>query len=155
MEIRIYKKMKLALYLAIGFFAASCGQQPDQEKPEVSPIQGTWKMTYAEVRESDSVQVKDLSSTDFIKIINESHFAFFNQERGTNENFTAGAGTYEFDGSKYTENLDFINFIDYRGHTFTFDVEFRGDSLIQQGHEKIESSGIDRYILEKYVRIHN
>ena len=35
----------------------------------------------------------------------------------------------------------------------TFDVEIKGDSLIQQGYEKIEASGIDRYILEKYVRI--
>lgn len=123
------------------------------QKRMVNPLEGTWKMTYAEIRENDSVQVKDLSAADFIKIINGSHFAFFNQERGTHENFTAGAGTYTFDGSKYIENLEFINFVDYRGHSFSFDVEIKGDSLIQQGYEKIEGSGIDRYILEKYIRI--
>ena len=133
---------------------ASCSEKiKNPSEANSSPIEGTWKMTYAEIRENDSIEVKDLSSTDFIKIINRSHFAFFNQERGTNENYTAGAGTYTFDGSKYVENLDFINFADYRGHTFSFEVEIKGDSLIQQGIEKIEASGIDRYILEKYIRI--
>ncbi len=159
-EVKRISKVGITILLIISFFAFSCSKEvkhEDQEmnpmKQEVSPLEGTWKMTYAEIRENDSVQVKSLDSTDFIKIINKSHFAFFNQDRGTSDNFTAGAGTYTFDGSKYVENLDFINFVDYRGHSFSFDVEIKGDSLIQQGYEKIEASGIDRYILEKYVRI--
>lgn len=159
-EIKKNARVGLTLLAGILLFTSSCNQQSDtavQEEKTVemsnSALEGTWKMTYAEIRENDSIQVKDLSATDFIKIINGSHFAFFNQERDSQENFTAGAGTYTFDGSKYIENLDYINFIDYRGHTFSFDVEIKGDSLIQQGYEKIEASGIDRYILEKYVRI--
>jgi hypothetical protein len=157
-ELKSFSKVLMAAFMTI-LITASCSEEtkPSEKiKPSeenISPIEGTWKMTYAEIRENDSVQVKDLSSTDFIKIINRSHFAFFNQERGTNENFTAGAGTYTFDGSKYVENLDYINFVDYRGHMFSFEVEIKGDSLIQQGFEKIEDSGIDRYILEKYIRI--
>ena len=122
----------------------------DESNPGIT---GTWKMVYAEIREKDSVQVKDLDSTDFIKIINETHFAFFNQDRGTAENFMAGAGTYSFDGSQYVETLDFISVPEIRGHEFPFEVEIRGDSLIQQGHEKVEAAGIDRYILEKYIRL--
>lgn len=159
-EIKKNARVGLTLLAGILLFTSSCNQQSDtavQEEKTVeksnSALEGTWKMTYAEIRENDSIQVKDLSATDFIKIINGSHFAFFNQERDSQENFTAGAGTYTFDGSKYIENLDYINFIDYRGHTFSFEVEIKGDSLIQQGYEKIEASGIDRYILEKYVRI--
>lgn len=159
-ELKSLSKPVLTIMMAAGLLAASCSKEiktqeqvMNPSKQNISAIEGTWKMTYAEIRENDSIQVKDLSATDFIKIINRSHFAFFNQERGTQENFTAGAGTYSFDGSKYEENLDFINFVDYRGHTFSFDVEIKGDSLIQQGYEKIEASGVDRYILEKYVRI--
>ena len=155
-------KLGLALLITLALFVMSCKtenkpreQVIEKETQESPQIEGTWKMTYAEIRENDSVQVKDLSSTDFIKILNKSHFAFFNQERETNENFTAGAGTYTFDGSTYVENLNFINYMDYRGHSFSFEVQIQGDTLIQQGHEKIEDSGVDRYILEKYVRVQN
>jgi len=37
-------------------------------------------MVYAEIIENDSLKLKDLSNTSFIKIINKSHFSFFNQE---------------------------------------------------------------------------
>lgn len=123
------------------------------EKSTDNTIEGSWKLVYADIKENDSIQIKDLSKTDFIKIINGSHFAFFNQERGTSENFMGGAGTYTLAGSDYVESLDFINAPDYRGHKFPFKVEIKGDSLIQQGHEKIEAAGLDRYILEKYIRI--
>lgn len=122
-------------------------------KPEKNPIEGSWKMVYAHIKEKDSIQIKELSNTDFIKIINASHFAFFNQDRGTSENFNAGGGTYVLSGSTYKETLNFINAPDYRGHVFPFEIEIKGDSLIQQGHEKLEAAGLDRYILEKYIRI--
>jgi hypothetical protein len=154
------------------FLLAGCKKSDDPEKPGISQqnqtseppsgpgskkksIQGSWKMVYAEIRENDSVQIKDLTSTDFIKIINTTHFAFFNQDRGTSENFMSGAGTYTFDGSEYVETLDFISVPELRGHEFQFEVEILGDSLIQQGHEKVEAANLDRYILEKYIRIKN
>ena len=135
----------------------SCTKRNTSPEPPVNPvknsIEGSWKLVYADIKENDSIQIKDLSKTDFIKIINGSHFAFFNQEIGTSENFMGGAGTYTLKGSDYAETLDFINAPDYRGHVFPFKVEIKGDSLIQQGHEKIEAAGLDRYILEKYIRI--
>ena len=161
-KLKTISKLGSALLIILTLVAVSCKTENKREEQSIKKevlesgqIEGTWKMTYAEIRENDSVQVKDLSSTDFIKILNKSHFAFFNQERETNENFTAGAGTYTFDGSTYVENLDFINYMDYRGHSFSFEVRIQGDTLIQQGHEKIEASGVDRYILEKYVRVQN
>ncbi len=161
-KFKTISKLGSALLITLTLFVMSCQTENkpkkqiiEKEAQESSQIEGTWKMIYAEIRENDSVQVKDLSSTDFVKILNKSHFAFFNQERETNENFTAGAGTYTFDGSTYVENLDFINYMDYRGHSFSFEVRIQGDTLIQQGHEKIEASGVDRYILEKYVRVQN
>lgn len=124
-----------------------------QKIPVPNSIEGSWKLVYADIKENDSLQIKDLSKTDFIKIINATHFAFFNQDRGTSDNFNAGGGTYTLKGSDYKETLDFINAPDYRGHVFPFKVEIKGDTLIQQGHEKIEAAGLDSYILEKYIRI--
>lgn len=132
------------------------------EKKEIEPtidlvqknnIEGSWKLVYAHIEENDSIQVKNLAKADFIKIINADHFAFFNQDKGSSENFVAGGGTYTYDGKDYVETLDFISAVDYRGHVFPFKAEVKGDSLIQQGHEKIEEAGLDRYILEKYIRI--
>ena len=123
--------------------------EPDQKKV----IEGSWKLVYAHIEENDSIQIKDLEKSDFIKIINASHFAFFNQDKGSSENFVAGGGTYTYNGKDYVETLDFLGAVDYRGHVFPFKAEVKGDSLIQQGHEKIEEAGLDRYILEKYIRI--
>ncbi len=150
--------MKNTVILITAFFIvlACTPKDPVPESVKTkdkNPIEGSWKLVYADIRENDSLQVKDLSETDFIKIINASHFAFFNQEEGTSENFVAGGGSYTFNGSDYIETLNFINASDYRGHEFRFKVEIKGDSLIQQGHEKIEEAGLDRYILEKYIRI--
>lgn len=150
--------MKTIVNLIIIIFAfISCNQSNPSSAPndvsDESEIVGSWKLVYASIRENDSIHIKDLSNTDFIKIINSGHFAFFNQERGTSKNFVAGGGPYTFDGNKYTETLDFINDHSFRGHVFPFEVTFKGDSLIQQGHEKVEAAGVDRYIIEKYVRI--
>jgi len=150
--------MKIAIIQILTIILiSSCAKENTTPEPPVNSvknsIEGSWKLVYADIKENDSIQIKDLSKTDFIKIINGSHFAFFNQERGTSENFMGGAGTYTLTGSDYAETLDFINAPDYRGHVFPFKVEIKGDSLIQQGHEKIEAAGLDRYILEKYIRI--
>ena len=150
--------MKITIYqLLIILALTSCAKDKTAEAPlgksSKQSIEGSWKLIYADIKENDSIEIKDLSNTDFIKIINASHFAFFNQERGTSDHFMSGGGTYTFNGTDYTETLDFISAPDYRGHVFPFKAEIKGDTLIQQGHEKIEAAGLDRYILEKYIRI--
>lgn len=139
------------------FFLPGCKKGSDLPAKEAvrTEIEGSWRLIYAEIRERDSVSVKDMSNTDFIKIINQGHFAFFNQDRGTSDNFMAGGGSYSFDGVNYEETLDFISVPELRSHVFPFQVEFVGDTLIQQGQEKVEEAGLDRYILEKYIRIKN
>lgn len=145
------------LLIVIGLTLFSCSEKREikntTDTPEKNLIEGSWKLVYAHIEEKDSIQVKDLGKTDFIKILNADHFAFFNQDRGSSENFVAGGGTYKYDGNDYVETLDYISAVDYRGHVFPFKAEIKGDSLIQQGHEKIEEAGLDRYIVEKYIRI--
>ena len=148
------KNLVFCFMLAIMITSCNHNQSiSDKKIVKRQPIEGSWKMIYADIRENDTIQIKDLSNTDFIKIINESHFAFINQVRDTSAGFFAGAGTYSYKEGKYVESLDFIDAMSYRGHQFEFTVQFSGDTLIQKGREHIEEAGIDRYITEKYIRI--
>lgn len=116
-------------------------------------IEGTWKLFYGSIEENDTLEIRDVSKSDFIKIINNSHFAFFNQVKGSSKSFYGGAGTYVLNNGSYEESLDFIKNTDIRSHKFPFTIEIKGDTLIQYGHEKVKAANIDRYIIEKYVRI--
>lgn len=147
---------KLYFLIILSFVFSDCKKQSttiEVSKNRPNKIIGSWKLVYGEVKENDSVQVKDLSETVFIKIINESHFAFFDQHKNQQDAFFSGAGTYTVEGDDYIETLDFVKYKDYRGHQFPFKVEFKGDSLIQSGHEKLEEAKLDRYIIEKYIRL--
>jgi len=149
------KTSVIQLFIIISFWGCVKITKPSESvnNSTKNEIEGSWKLVYADIKENDSLQIKDLNNTDFIKIINADHFAFFNQKRESSDEFLAGGGTYTFNGSDYIETLTFINAPSYRGHVFSFQVEIKGDSLIQQGHEKIEAAGVDRFILEKYIRI--
>lgn len=116
-------------------------------------IIGTWQLVYGEIKEGDSVQIKDLSRTKFIKIINKDHFAFFNQIENKEEGFYSGGGTYSLKGKDYTEKLKYISLNSLRGEEFHFTVEFKGDTLIQSGFEDVKKANIKRYIVEKYIKI--
>ena len=116
-------------------------------------IIGTWKLVYGEIRENDSVKIKDMSNSEFIKIINNSHFAFFNQNSDSSDGFYGGGGTYQLKDSMYVERLEFIALRSIRGHEFSFTIEFDGDTLIQSGLEEVKEENIKRYIVEKYIRI--
>ena len=116
-------------------------------------IQGTWKMVYAEIIENDSIKTKDLSNTTFIKIINKNHFSFFNQENSGNKNFYSGAGSYILKGNEYTEILNFTNIEALKKHEFSFNIVTKGDTLIQSGIEKVKAAGINRTIIEKYIKL--
>ncbi|WP_034041808.1 hypothetical protein [Wocania ichthyoenteri] len=125
-------------------------------KKDINPnnaIKGTWKMVYAEVKENDSLKIKDLTHTSFIKIINDTHFAFFNQENNSVNNFYGGGGKYILKGNNYTEVLNYIGIETLKNHEFPFTIRIKGDTLIQKGIEEVKEAGINREILEKYVRI--
>ena len=139
-------KLSVLIILIATFF--SC-----QQHPKTNPLVGTWKLVYAETNENDSIRLKDLSNTQFIKIINETHFAFFNQQDDGNENYYGGAGTYTLTNNAYEETLSFTSVEGIKNHMFSFEIQIKGDSLIQSGVEQIKEAGIDRTIVEKYIRM--
>ena len=116
-------------------------------------LRGTWKMVYAEVLENDSLKVKNLTNTHFIKIINKTHFAFFNQDKQVDSSFYSGGGTYILNDNVYVETLNFTMVKAIRNHTFPFEIAFKGDTLIQSGVELVNEANINRKITEKYIKI--
>lgn len=149
-------KNTLFLLLLISILSACCQVSNSVTKPEdkeLNKLIGSWKLVYNEIRVNDSVEVKDLSNSNFIKIINNSHFAFFNQVEGEAEGFYGGGGSYTLDGDKYIEHLDYIGQINLRNHVFPFTIEIKGDSLIQYGLEEVKEANIKRFIIEKYLRV--
>ncbi|MDX6191214.1 hypothetical protein ACHRV5_16430 [Flavobacterium sp. FlaQc-52] len=120
-------------------------------------IEGTWRLISAETTEKDSTFSTFNSKTKMIKIINGSHFAFFNHDLNNGKDSTAavffgGGGKYTLKDSVYTENLEYFNNRQWENNKFEFVVKVKNDTLIQKGIEKIEKLGVDRVIVEKYVR---
>lgn len=150
--------MKLFIILSIlALLYSSCINEKENSLSNVAEsnneIIGTWKLIYADSKENDSLTVKDMTKSDFIKIINPTHFAFFNQDHDNAEGYYGGAGNYNLVGNQYTETLIFFGEEVYRGQSFQFSIEIKGDTLIQSGLEEVKEANIKRYITEKYIRI--
>ena len=148
---------KLTIFL-LAWLIIGCMEQSHQETETKSlPIQGTWKLLTGTLIEKGATTITDYTKDlSFIKIINETHFAFLMHDtRKDSTNFSAGGGRYELNGDKYTEHLEYCNAKEWEGHDFHFTVTIKGDTLVQQGIEKIEAEGIDRMNIEKYVRVKN
>ena len=142
-------------------FIISCNeksQSAENTNPPTPSIQGTWKLLNGTLIEKGDTTVTDYTKDiSFIKIINNSHFAFMQHDlrKDSTSGFAAGAGRYEFDGKNYTEHLEYCNAKEWEGHDFTFTMTITGDTLVQSGVEKIQSQGINRINTEKYLRIKN
>jgi len=134
----------------------SCNEKPQnsQGTTTANPIQGTWKLLTGTLIEKGDTTVTDYTKDkSFIKIINDSHFAFLSHTlRKDTTDFSAGGGRYTLAGNNYTEHLEYCNAKEWEGHDFPLTVTINGDTLIQSGVEKIEAQGIDRLNIEKYIR---
>ncbi len=146
--------MKSILIIAFAVFVfITCDNNNESIQKSNNDIIGTWKLIYGEVKENDSLTIKDISESDFVKIINKSHFAYFNQGHQEPINFYGAGGTYTLENNIYTEKLSYTAWGDYRNRNFSFTVEISKDSLIQYGIEEVKEKGIKRYVIEKYIRI--
>ncbi|KQB39339.1 hypothetical protein [Flavobacterium aquidurense] len=147
--------MKNLIAIAFAFvLLVSC---ESKKETTVIPLVGTWRLISAETTEKDSTFSTFNPKTKMIKIINNTHFAFFNHDLNngkdsTNAVFFGGGGKYTLKDSIYTENLEFFNNRQWENGKFEFVVKIKNDTLTQKGIEKVEKLGIDRIITEKYVR---
>ena len=137
---------------------SSCNAGSIKEVPNLSnPITGTWKLLKTiTIENGDTIMTDYNKNISFIKIINQTHFAFLqhdlNKGKDTSAMFVAGGGRYQLKGNTYKEQLEYCSARDWEGHDFTFNIEFKKDTLIQSGEEKVEAAGVNRITIEKYVR---
>ena len=146
-----------SLLLAIALLSACHVNVKTDDRPPV-PLNGTWRLlSGTTITKGDSVVTDYSKDQSMIKIINDTHFAFLKHDlhaqKDSVNHFDAGGGSYTLAGDQYTEHLDYYNDRNWEGKTFTFTVTISNDTLVQKGLEKVEGAGIDRVIIERYVRV--
>lgn len=150
--------MKIYVFILVVIFA-SCGQGQPSPKPSpaATSLSGTWKLLTGTIIEKGDTLVTDYTrNTSFIKIINDSHFAFLQHDlKGGKDSgvFVAGGGHYTLRDHLYTEHLEYCSAREWEGNVFRFTISLNQDTLIQRGTEKVEKTGTDRINIEKYVRL--
>jgi hypothetical protein len=150
------KSYSLLLLLPALYFFSSCNSTANNNpKPSVDII-GTWQLISDTMITKGTKAITDYTKNQrMIKIINATHFAFLKHstQKDSALKFDAGGGGYSLVGDKYTERLDFYNDKNWEHKTFNFTVSVKGDTLLQKGLEKVEKEGIDRVIIEKYIKV--
>lgn len=146
------------VFLTILLISCNTKTSEDSSKPTPKPIVGTWRLITGTVIEKSDTTVTDYTKNiSFIKIINDTHFAFLQHDLKKGKDsaavFVSGGGSYSLTDSVYTEHLEYCSAREWEGNDFTFNIDIRDDTLIQQGIEKVESLGVSRVNIEKYVRI--
>jgi len=151
----VIKKIAAILVVTIIF---SCSATRPPSNQTTNPIIGTWELLSGTTIVKDDTTITDYTKgQQMIKIINGSHFGFFRHDLNKGKDslnaiYSSGGGRYTLTGDQYTEQLDYCDAREWEGHVFNFKVTIKNDTLIQQGTEKVEALGIDRLIVEKYVR---
>jgi hypothetical protein len=149
-------KMLLILSCAV-LLLGSCLLNNKAEQPAL-PIAGTWQLiSGTTIEKGDSTVTYYTNNLSFIKIINDTHFAFLKHDlkkgKDSTVAFGSGGGGYTLKDSTYTEHLEYCSDREWEGNDFTFTVTIQNDTLIQSGIEKVENAGVDRINIEKYVRV--
>ncbi|QJX48984.1 hypothetical protein HMJ29_19550 [Hymenobacter taeanensis] len=149
------------LFAAAAVSLVAC--KPDAASQEAAansnPLMGTWQLVKGTVIDKGDTSVTDYTKNkniSFVKIINDTHFAFLQHDVHKGKDsavYVSGGGRYQLNDSTYTEHLEYCSARNWEGNDFAFTVSIKSDTLVQQGVEKVEASGINRTNIEKYVRV--
>jgi len=151
----------LSCLLIFTLAAISCNPEASKESAKASSLSvtGTWKLLSGTLIEKGDTVVTDYTQNkSFIKIINDTHFAFFMHDLNKGKDsataaYSSGGGRYTLKDAIYTEHLEYCTSREWEGNDFSFTMTLQGDTLIQKGVEIIESEGINRLNIEKYIRL--
>ena len=148
-------KIKI-MYAFIASTILSCTGKT--ERSSRNEIAGKWRLISGTLIEKGDTAVTDYTKNmSFIKIINDTHFAFLQHDLKKGEDssavFVAGGGRYSLNDSLYTEHLEYCSAREWEGNDFKFTISINDDTLIQTGTEIIENLGINRVNIEKYARV--
>ena len=151
-------KFKVVIFcLGLLLMMSSCLDNRVSDSGETS-IQGTWKlMSAVTIVGEDTSRVHYSTSVEGIKMLNKTHFSFFQHDltKGADSTkvFVSGAGRYTLQGDRYTEVLEYCSAREWENHTFDFTISLKGDTLLQTGIEKLPELHVDRVIIETYIRL--
>jgi hypothetical protein len=137
----------------------SCAQKEDKAAPKTTdPLIGTWHLVLSKsIAKGVTTTTTPPAGQEMIKMFNGTNFAFFTHDlqkgKIANPVYESGSGTYKLTGNDYIEHLAYCNYREWENRDFNFTLEFKGDTLIQKGIEKIEKLHINREIIEEYVKV--
>jgi hypothetical protein len=152
-------KMKIGLIIIASALLISWGiKSKKQDNTEKRlPITGTWKLISGTlIEKGDTTVTWYIKDVSFIKIINDTHFAFLshdlNKGKDSSAMYSSGGGSYSLKNNQYTEHLEYCNDRQWEGNDFSFTISINKDTLIQTGIEKVADAGVNRLNIEKYIR---
>ena len=149
-------------FIIISTVLLSCGVKTKNEETKQTPVPvvGTWQLiSGTTIEKGDTTITYYTKNLSFIKIINDTHFAFLKHDlskgKDSSAPFGAGGGRYSLKDSLYTEHLEYCSDREWEGNDFTFTLTIKNDTLIQSGIEKVENAGVNRLNIEKYIKLKN
>jgi len=142
------------LFITAITFLFACKSTSESDSQKLN-IQGTWKLVSGTITDKKSGKATPYEMNfEMIKIINDTHFAFLKHSLSKQDTlgFDAGGGSYKLNNDQYEEHLEYYSNKNWEGKKFDFKLSLINDTLIQSGVEKVEKEGIDRVIIEKYIK---
>jgi len=139
----------------------ACSQKPKNTTNLPEEYLGTWQLISSDYHSKDTIQSNMIEGQEMMKIITSTHFAFFLHDLkqgtdSTNVAYMSGGGKVAYKNGEYTENLEYCTAREWENHSFSFKLKLRGDTLIQQGIEKLEDLGLgdeNLLLIEKYIKV--
>ncbi len=147
--------MRLNILMLFAVLSLLACANKNENKKDLD-IQGTWQLISATTIDKGKSETTDYSGKlKMIKLFNNSHFAFLKHSLDAKDttSFDAGGGTFVLKGDDYTEHLEYYKNKNWEGKSFNFKLAIHQDTLIQKGVEKVEAAGVDRVIIEKYIKV--
>ena len=121
---KIYVPLTVILFL---FVCSSCCK--------ISQVEGTWELVSAKwiFADTDTVEFPNSEYDREVKMLGKTHLLFIRQDTTNNDLFFSGGGTFALEGNKYTETLEFADWITDIGSTLTYECQFENDMWIMTG----------------------
>ncbi len=121
------KPLILSTGLLLLLLTGACQSEGQTAEQQANPLQGTWKIVYQRVSTPDTTVEHGEQTPPSRKVLNATHFA---TGRQTGENsISAVGGRYIYDGSTYTEIIQYHFIGALVGDTITFDTQLKGDTI--------------------------